>query len=74
MMWSKIVGGACVAAVFGLLAGCGGSSATAANTAGGAQSSGSGGSQTGSGGSNTPAIQGIATPSSVSVVTANNSN
>jgi hypothetical protein len=66
MMWKKILGGACVAAVFGLLAGCGGSSATAVNTAGG--------SQTGNGGGTTPAIQGIATPSSVSVVTANNSN
>jgi hypothetical protein len=74
MMWRKILGGACIAAVFGLLAGCGGSSATAVNTAGGSQTSGSGGSQTGSGGGTTPAIQGIATPSSVSVVTANNSN
>jgi hypothetical protein len=70
MMWRKILGGACVAAVFGLLAGCGGSSATAVNTAGGSQTSGSGGSQSGT----TPAIQGIATPSSVSVVTANNGN
>jgi hypothetical protein len=66
MMWRKVLCGACVAAVFGLLAGCGGSSATAANTAGG--------SQTGSNGGTTPPIQGIATPSSVSVVTANNSN
>jgi hypothetical protein len=70
MMWRKVSGGACVAAVFGLLAGCGGSSATAVNTAGGSQTSGN----TGSGGSTPPAIQGIATPSSVSVVTANNSN
>jgi len=66
MMWRKLVGGACVAAVFGLLAGCGGSAAPAGNTGGG--------SQTGSGGGTTSAIQGIATPSSVSVVTANNSN
>jgi len=66
MMWRKALGGACVAALFGLLAGCGGSSSTVANTAGG--------SQTGSGGGATPPIQGIATPSSVSVVTANNSN
>jgi len=65
MMWRKILCGACVAAVFGLLAGCGGGSATAA----------SGGSQTsGNGSGTTPPIQGIATPSSVSVVTANNSN
>jgi hypothetical protein len=74
MMWKKVLGGACVAAVFGLLAGCGGSSATAANTAGSSQTSGSGSSQTGSGGSSPPAIQGIATPSAVSVVTATNSN
>jgi hypothetical protein len=63
MMWRKLLCGAFVAAVFGLLAGCGSSSATAA-----------GGSQTGSGGGTTPTIQGIATPSSVSVVTATNSN
>ena len=73
MMWRKLMGGACVAALFGLLAGCGGSSTTAANAAGGSQSSG-GGSQTGSGGGTTSTIQGIATPSSVSVVTATNSN
>jgi len=73
MMWRKVVGGACVAAVFGLLAGCGGSSVAAGSTAGGSQSSGNGGSQTGSGGS-TPTIQGIETPSSVAVVTATNSN
>lgn len=71
MMWRKVLGGACVAALFGLLAGCGGSSATVANT-GGSQSTGNGGSQTGSGGGTT--IQGIATPSSVAVVTATNSN
>jgi hypothetical protein len=65
-MWRKVMGGACVAAVFGLLAGCGGSSATAANTGGGSQS--------GNGGGTTPPVQGIATPSSVSVVTATNSN
>jgi hypothetical protein len=65
MMWRKILGGACVAAVFGLLAGCGGGSATAA--VGGSQTS-------GNGSGTTPPIQGIATPSSVSVVTANNSN
>jgi hypothetical protein len=51
--------------VFGLLAGCGGSSVAAGNAASG--------SQTGNGGT-TPPIQGIATPSSVSVVTATNSN
>ena len=65
-MWRRFLSGGCVAAVFGLLAGCGGSAATSANTAGG--------SQTGSGGGSTPTIQGIATPSSVSVVTATNSN
>jgi hypothetical protein len=67
-MCRRVLSGACVAAVFGLLAGCGGSSTPAANT-----TSGSGGSQTGSG-DTTAAIQGIATPSSVSVVTATNSN
>ena len=73
MMWRRVVGGFCVAAVFGVLAGCGGSSVAAGNAAGGSQTSGDGGSQTGSGGT-TPPIQGIATPSSVSVVTATNSN
>jgi hypothetical protein len=73
MMWRKVLGGLCSAAVFGLLAGCGGSSVAAGNAAGSSQTSGNGGSQTGSGGS-TPTIQGIATPSSVSVVTATNSN
>jgi hypothetical protein len=69
MKWRRVVSGVCVAAVFGLLAGCGGSSVAA----GGSQTSGNGGSQSGSGGS-TPTIQGIETPSSVSVVTATNSN
>jgi hypothetical protein len=75
MMWRKVLGGACLAAVFGLLAGCGGSSTTAAGTAGSSQTSGGGSGQTtGSGGGTPPAIQGIATPSAVSVVTATNSN
>ena len=65
MMIKTIVGGLCIAAVFGLLTGCGGSSTAAGNTAG---------SGNGSGSNNTPPIQGIATPSSVSVVTATNSN
>jgi len=73
MMWRRVLSGACVAAVFGLLAGCGGSSVAAGNAANGSQTSGNGGSQTGNGGT-TPPIQGIATPSSVSVVTATNSN
>ena len=72
MMWRRVLGGVCVAAVFGLLAGCGGSSVAAGNAAS-SQTSGNGGSQTGNGGT-TPPIQGIATPSSVSVVTATNSN
>jgi hypothetical protein len=75
-MSRNIFGGACVAVMFGLLAGCGGSS-VADSTVGGGASSGSGGSQTGgstSGGTTTQTIQGIPTPSSVSVVTANNSN
>lgn len=74
MMWRRVLGGACVAAVFGALAGCGGSSAAAGSTAGVSQTSGNAGSQTGSGGGTAPPIQGIATPSSVSVVTATNSN
>jgi hypothetical protein len=60
-MWKRVLSGACVAAVFGLLAGCGGSSAPAASTTNGS-------------GGTTPAVQGIATPSSVAVVTATNSN
>ncbi len=72
MMWRKFVGGACAAAMLTLLAGCGGSSASVGSTTGGSQSNGSG--QSGSGGSPTQTVQGIATPSSVSVVTANNSN
>jgi len=67
-MWSKICGGACVAVVFGLLSGCGGSSVAA----GGGGSSGTG--NTSPGGGTTAQVQGIATPSSVAVVTANNSN
>jgi hypothetical protein len=51
-----------------LLAGCGGSAAPAAST-----TNGSGGTTNGSGGT-TSTIQGIATPSSVAVVTATNSN
>jgi hypothetical protein len=66
MMLRKVLCGACVAVVFGVLAGCGGSSTAVTNTTGGSQPSGNGGT--------TPAIQGIATPSSVSVVTATNSN
>ena len=66
MMWRRVLGGVCVAAVFWLLAGCGGSSVAAGNAASGSQTSGNGGT--------TPPIQGIATPSSVSVVTATNSN
>jgi hypothetical protein len=66
-MWSKICGGACAAVVFGLLSGCGGSSAST----GGGASSGTGNNP---GGGTTQQVQGIATPSSVSVVTANNSN
>jgi len=67
-MWNKICGGACAAVVFGLLSGCGGTSAAA----GGGPSSGTGNNPPGGG--STGQIQGIATPSSVSVVTANNSN
>ena len=68
-MSRKFSSGVCVAAMLVLLAGCGGGSASSA--AGGTQSSGSGGTQTGGGGTGPQSIQGIATPSSVSVVTAN---
>jgi hypothetical protein len=67
MMWRKVLSGACVAALFGLLAGCGGGSSTAASSAGGIPTA-------GGGGTTSPPVQGIATPSSVSVVTATNSN
>jgi hypothetical protein len=75
-MSRKILSGACLAIVLGLLAGCGGSSA-AGSAAGGGQSSGSGdsqsgGSQSGGGGATDQTVQGIATPSSVAVVTAKN--
>lgn len=79
-MRKRVSGAICMAAVLGLLAGCGGGSSTAGNAGGGALSTGSGGSQssgsgtTGSGGSTAQTIQGIATPSAVSVVTANNAN
>jgi hypothetical protein len=69
-MSTKIVSGACVAALFVLLSGCGGGSAVADTGTNGGSPSGNGGP---SGGTSAP-IQGIATPSSVSVVTANNSN
>ena len=62
MRWRKFARGACIAAVFAALAGCGGGSSTAGSSGG--QSGGSGGTT----------IQGIATPSSVAVVTANNAN
>jgi len=67
-MWRRVMSGTCVAAVLGVLAGCGGSAAPAAST-----TNGSGGTTNGSGGT-TSTIQGIATPSSVAVVTATNSN
>ena len=60
-MWRRVMSGTCVAAVLGLLAGCGGSAAPAAGTTNGS-------------GGTTSTIQGIATPSSVAVVTATNSN
>ena len=70
-MSRKLVGGACLAVVLGLLAGCGGGSAAggAAGTSGSTGSSGSGNSS-GSGGNTSQTVQGIATPSSVAVVTA----
>jgi len=78
-MSRKIASAACVAALLALMTGCGGGSSTAGNTAGGGLTEGTGGTQsssgsTGSSGGSTQTIQGIATPSSVSVVTANNAN
>jgi hypothetical protein len=63
----RLHGIACAAAVASLLAGCGGSGMAASTAAGGGSTAG-----TGSGGTSTPPpITGIATPKSVSVVTAN---
>jgi hypothetical protein len=71
-MSRKFVGGACLAVLLGLLAGCGGGSA--AGSAAGSGSSGTSGSgnnnPSGSGGTTSQTVQGIATPSSVAVVTA----
>jgi hypothetical protein len=63
---TKLLVIACAGAVAGLLPGCGGSGGTASTAAGGGSTSG-----TGSSGSQTPPITGVATPHSVSVVTAN---
>ncbi|MDB6090947.1 MAG: hypothetical protein JWN85_3731 [Gammaproteobacteria bacterium] len=70
MIFRKLVSGVCVAAAVGFLAACSGGS-PAANTGGGQST---GGSTSGGGGGGTQAIQGVATPSSVSVVTATNAN
>jgi len=70
--WSH---GLWVAVLVGMLAGCGGGSSTAST--GGSSSSGSSSGSSSSGGSSSggsTSIQGIATPSSVSVVTATNAN
>ena len=78
MIWRNALCGACVAAMLGVLVGCGGSStASLNNTTGGSQSNGSqsgGNGQSGTGGTSTQPVQGIATPSAVSVVTAKNAN
>lgn len=66
-----------VATLVAMLAGCGGGSDSAADAStGGGSSGGAGGSGGGSsgGGGDTAAIEGVATPSSVSVVTATNAN
>ena len=64
MEWKTLVRGACVAATFSVLAACGGGSA--------GSTAGAGGQSGGGGGTPSQTIQGIATPSSVSVVTATN--
>jgi len=63
----RLTGIACATALAALLAGCGGSGSA---SSGGATGSGAGS----SGGATTQQIVGIATPSSVSVVTATNAN
>lgn len=60
-MWIKISRGACLAAALAVLAACGGGSAATGNSG-----------QSTNGGTTTQTIQGLATPSTVSVVTANN--
>jgi len=55
-----------------MLVGCGGGSSTPASISGGSGSTGTTGSSGGTtGGSNPPAVTGVSTPKSVSVVTAN---
>jgi len=80
-MWSKVSGVIYMAVVVGVLAGCGDASSTSGNTGGGGLSTGGGSGQssgntgsTGNGSGTAQTIQGIATPSAVSVVTANNAN
>jgi hypothetical protein len=67
MTLKKTVRGAALAAAITLLVGCGSNSAgtTAGTGSGGTGSTGTGGTQT---------IQGVATPESVAVVTATNTN
>ena len=64
---------ACTVALVILLVGCGGGSTTSGSGSGdsvGASSTGTSGSSTG-GSNSTPAVTGVSTPKSVSVVTAN---
>jgi hypothetical protein len=69
MSWKLLSRSACAAVITGLLAACGGSGTSAS-----AGSGTSGAAPTGGTGTNTGAqvIQGVATPASVSVVTATN--
>lgn len=70
MTLKKTVRGAALAAAITLLAGCGSNSAgPTAGTSSGGQTGGTGGT-----GGNTQTIQGVATPESVAVVTATNTN
>lgn len=70
--------GLCVLVVAASLAGCGGSSGSSSSVSsggsgsGGGADTGSGGSGSGGGGTPPETIQGVATPSSVAVVTATN--
>jgi hypothetical protein len=71
MVWKILSRGACAAAVTCFLASCGGADTSASSSAGSSGAPASGGSGTNGG---TQTVQGIAMPSSVSVVTATNAS
>jgi hypothetical protein len=71
MVWKILSRGACAAAVTCFLASCGSAGTSASSSAGSSGAPASGGSGTNGG---TQTVQGIAMPSSVSVVTATNAS